>query len=68
MILNIVKLLDNSYLVTYALKTFYNNSDYRGLIVVEYKTSNLDPFNKFKAYGKWRRASINRVAHILRIR
>ncbi|HHX16830.1 MAG TPA: hypothetical protein GX725_02870 [Mollicutes bacterium] len=67
MVLNIVKLLNGTYQVSYALKTIYNNNDYRGLIVVEYKTSDISPFNNFKHWGKWRRASIDRAAHILRL-
>lgn len=68
MILSIVKLLNGTYQVSYALKTIYNNNDYRGLVIVEYKTIDISPFNNFKYWGKWRRARIDRVAHILRVR
>ena len=67
MVLNIIKLLDNTYQVQYAIKTDYNNIDYKGLIVVEYKTNNLDVFRKFSAYGKWKRAKLGRVGDIIRI-
>lgn len=67
LVLSIVKLLDNTFLVSYALKTRYNNHNYKGLVIMEYKTNDLNAFYGFNSFGKWKRANISNNGHILRL-
>ena len=59
MIIGIQFLKDGKLRVTYLLKTPLHIDEYKGLVVLDFKTDNRSLFDGFNSFGKWLKGSFD---------